>query len=132
MDLGVLRKSVVTRVSHGRPSSTLTDREWQNQFAIARLYTTPHSAEITKMGGKFSQGQRKVGEENGTYDGMTNWQSYCAFINDVLREIRAGRHDYVYFGYHIIELLKFHHDTLKTRYCDGYWEVWLERRKVGA
>lgn len=125
MDLQVLKQSVVTRVSHGRPASNLTDREWQVQFGVARLYVKPHPEEITKMCGKYSRAE--ILTSGGIYDGMTNWQSYCSFINDVLKQIRKGNRDFVYFGYQIIELLKFHHDTLRTRYCGGYWEVWLDK-----
>ena len=48
------------------------------------------------MTGKYSQ---KPGtwntEKYGEYSGATNWQEYCSFINDVLRNIRAGQIDYV-------------------------------------
>lgn len=126
MNLETLKQSRPTRISHGRPSLTMTDKEWQNQFVTTRLYITPHPSSMTKMGGKYSRGQQKRSED-GTYDGITNWQSYCSFINDVLNQIRLGKHDFVYFGYQLIELLKFHYNTLRTKYCDGYWEVWLER-----
>ena len=66
-------------------------------------------------------------EKYGEYSGATNWQEYCSFINDVLRNIRAGQIDYVYYIYHILDLLKFHYEDLKTRYRDGYWEVWLDK-----
>ena len=82
------------------------------------------------MGGKYSRGSEKVGE-NQEYDGITNWQSYCAYINDILRNIRKGGYDYCYYGYQIVELLKFHYNDLRTRYCDGYWKVWLEPSKAG-
>lgn len=124
MNLESLKNIKPTRTTHGRPSSTLTDKEWQNELSIMKLYITPYNKNITRMGGKFSRGQENMidGKE---YDGMTNWQSYCSYINDVLRNIRKGNRDFVYFGYQIIDLLKFHYDDLKTRYCDGYWEVWL-------
>lgn len=126
MNLETLKQIRPTRISYGRPSPTMTDKEWQNQFATTRLYITPYPSSMTKMGGKYSRGQQKRSED-GIYDGITNWQSYCSFINDVLNQIRLGKHDFVYFGYQVIELLKFHYNTLRTKYCDGYWEVWLER-----
>lgn len=126
MNLETLKQIRPTRISYGRPSPAMTDKEWQNQFATTRLYITPYPSSMTKMGGKFSRGQQKRSED-GIYDGITNWQSYCSFINDVLNQIRLGKHDFVYFGYQVIELLKFHYNTLRTKYCDGYWEVWLER-----
>lgn len=124
MNLETLKEIKPTRTTHGRPSSTLTDKEWQNQFAVMKLYITPFQKSITRMGGKFS---KESGKEVDNYDGITNWQSYCSYINDVLKNIRKGNHEYCYFGYQIVDLLKFHFDTLKTKYCDGYWEVWLEQ-----
>lgn len=123
MNLETLKEIKPTRTTHGRPSYTLTDKEWQNQFATMKLYITPHKKSVTRMGGKFSQ-ESGIHIEN--YDGITNWQSYCSYINDILKNIRAGNRDYCYFGYQIIDLLKFHYNNLKTKYCDGYWEVWLE------
>ena len=130
MNLEILKQNRSMRISHGRPLPTLTEKEWQNQFAATRLCITPHPPSMTKMGGRYPRGQEKR-SNNETYDGITNWQSYCSFINDVLNQIRLGHHDYVYFGYQIIDLLKFHYDTLRTKYCDGYWEVWLDQESQG-
>lgn len=124
MNLQELNNVIPTRTIKGRPSSTLTDKEWQDELAIMKLYITPHK-NMTRMGGKYSRGYTKTSEET-TYDGITNWQSYCAYINDVLKNIRKGYHEFCYFTYQIVDLLKFHYDDLKTRYCDGYWEVWLD------
>jgi hypothetical protein len=88
-----------------------------------KLYITPYKKDITRMGGKYS---KESGMEMNNYDGITNWQSYCTYINDVLKNIRKGYHEFCYFTYQIVDLLKFHYDDLKTRYCDGYWEVWLD------
>lgn len=116
------------RMGNGRPESGLTDKEWQEEFAIRKLYVTPYKQYHTKMGGRYSQDVRKWNEDkNGEYKGATNWQQYCFYINSILSSIRHGEHDYCYYKYQIMDLLKFHHDTLRTRYCDGYWEVWLER-----
>ena len=94
-----------------------------------RLFVKPVSG-ITKLGQNM-QYSKETGywneETMGTYHGTTNWQEYCSFINDMLRNIRAGQVDYCYFIYQIMDLLKFHYNDLKTKYCDGYWEVWLER-----
>lgn len=126
MNLESLKNIKPTRTTHGRPAPTLTDKEWQNELSVMKLYITPHNKTVTRMGGKYSRGQ-ELRTENNEYHGITNWQSYCAFINDVLKNIRSGNRDFCYYGYQIIELLKFHYDDLRTRYCDGYWEVWLER-----
>ena len=116
------------RMGSGRPEPGLTDKEWQEEFEIRKLYITPYKQSHTKMGGRYSQDACKWNEdENGEYKGTTNWQQYCFYINSVLSAIRMGEHDYCYYKYQIMDLLKFHYDTLRTRYCDGYWEVWLDR-----
>ena len=51
---------------------------------------------------------------------------YAQFINSVLKTIRKENGiDYCFYIYQIMKLLEFHHDDLRTRYCNGYWEVWL-------
>lgn len=115
-----------SRITNGKPSSALTNKEWQEQFQIMKLYITPHKKSVSRMRGKF---QRESGKQyaDKQYDGITNRQSYCSFINDILKNIKAGSHDYCYFGYQIIDLLKFNYNNLRTKYHDGYWEVWLEQ-----
>ena len=126
MTLEELKELRLVSNTNGRPSSTLTDKKWQQEFEIRKLFVNPTSEK--KMVGKFSRESGVWNEEtNGTYDGITNWQSYCCYINDILKNIRAGQTDYCYFLYQILDLLKFHHDDLKTKYRDGYWEVWLDQ-----
>ncbi|MBQ4523369.1 MAG: hypothetical protein IJA10_10550 [Lachnospiraceae bacterium] len=126
MNLETLKEIKPSRFNNGKPSPTLTDKEWQHQFLAMKLYITPYNKSVTRMGGKFSRESGKE-YENNEYDGTTNWQSYYSYVNDVLKNIRAGKHDFCYYGYQIVDLLKFHMNNLKTKYCDGYWEVWLER-----
>lgn len=127
MTLEELKEMKLVSNTNGRPSSDLTDEKWQQELQIRKLFVTPATT-VTRMTGKYSQ---KPGtwntEKYGEYSGATNWQEYCSFINDVLRNIRAGQVDYVYYIYHILDLLKFHYEDLKTRYRDGYWEVWLDK-----
>ena len=128
MTIDKLRKMKLISQNNGRPSDSLTDEKWQEEFKIRKLLVQPYSGKIKILGGRYS---RKVAtwdeEKNGEYKGASNWQEYCAFINSVLRSIRNGEHDYCFYFYHIMDLLKFHHDDLRTKYCDGYFEVWLER-----
>lgn len=119
MNMQELQETKLTRMSHGRPSYTLTDKKWQQQFQIMRLCTEPYRSTSLKLVAKKYNPKE--------YDGITNWQSYCWYINDVLSNIRSGERDYCYFAYQIKDLLKFHYNTLRTKYCDGYWEVWLEQ-----
>lgn len=121
-------KNIKTRVKLGsRPSPDLTDKKWQEEFNAMKCFVTPFPANVKKLGGSGSKESGKWNHDTqGKYDGATNWQQYCAYINDVLENIRLGRVDFCYYTYQIVDLLKFHYDTLETKYCeDGYWEVWL-------
>ena len=111
----------------GRPSEILTDKQWQKEFEIRKKFVVPYPSNIKRLGGKHSKTVGFWNEETmGTYYGETNWQQYCSYINDVLKNIRKGEIEYCYYIYQIIDLLKFHYDDLKTHYDDGYWSVWLE------
>ncbi len=128
MTLEELKELRLISNTNGRPTSTMTDETWQKEFNLRKLYIIPHSKKVTRLNGKYSQEYGTWNEETqGIYYGCTNWQSYCSYINDVLNNIRAGQVDYCYYIYQIIDLLKFHFNDLRTKYCDGYWEVWLER-----
>lgn len=126
MTLEEFKEMKLVSNTEGRPPASLTDRKWQQEFHIRKMFITPYPAKVRKLGGKFS---RESGAWNNTkYYGQTNWQEYCAYINDVLRNIRKGGIDYCYYIFQITDLLKFHHHDLRTKYCDGYWEVWLDGR----
>ena len=75
MNLESLKTIKPTRATHGRPSSTLTDKEWQNELALMKLYITPHDKSVTRMGGKFSRGQEKL-KENQEYNGVIDINKY--------------------------------------------------------
>lgn len=116
--------------TNGRPDYSLTDEKWQREFEIRKFLVKP--TKNRSMGGKFSKESSYWRPEvQGAYYGATNYQEYCAFINDVLKEIRANQVEYIYFIYQIDDLLRFHHDDLRTKYVsdggNGYWRVWLER-----
>ena len=130
MNLEQLKKMKVISNTDGRPAEHLTDETWQKEFDIRKLFITLYGRKVKKLGGRFSRESSGGTEENPrTYDGCTNWQSYCSFVNDILLNIRAGQVDYCYYIYQIMDLAKFHFHDLKTRYCDGYWEVWLDSAK---
>lgn len=127
MNLEELKKMRLISNTDCRPAKHLTDETWQKEYDIRKLFITPYSRKTKKLGGRHSRESSRGTKENPrTYDGCTNWQSYCIFINDILRNIRAGQVDYCYYIYQIMDLTKFHYHDLKTRYCDGYWEVWLD------
>lgn len=122
-----LREMRLVSNTDGRPVYTLTDEKWQKEFHLRKTFIVPYR-NIKKLCGKYSKEPGVWNEETmGTYYGQSNWQEYCSYINDILKNIRAGQIDYCYFIYQIMDLLKFHYDDLRTRYCDGYWEVWLEK-----
>lgn len=129
MTLEELKSRKIISNTDGRPTNDLTDKKWQEEFEIRKLLVTPYkNGKKMKLTIPYSKESEKWNEETqGTYYGCTNWQSYCSFINDILKNIRSGQVDYCYYIYQILDILKFHHDDLKTRYCDGYWSVWLER-----
>lgn len=129
LTLEELRKNNDISNTDGQPSSSLTDKKWQKEIEIRKLFIQPYKDGHTKkLTGKYAIESGKWSEEiHGKYLGCTNWQSYCTYINDILRNIRAGQVDYCYFIYQILDLLKFHFNDLKTRYRDGYWEVWLDK-----
>lgn len=128
MTLEELRKMKIISNTNGRPVSDLTDEKWQKELNIRKLFITPYDKNTKKLSGSYSTESGSRNEETqGVYNGKTNWQEYCSFINDVLNNIRSGQIDYCYYIYQITDLLKFHFDDLRTKYCDGYWEVWLER-----
>lgn len=127
MTLEEFREMKIISNTNGRPTPTLTDEKWQQEFNVRKLFITPHNEKVKSLKGQYTKESGKWNEEvQGTYHGQTNWQEYCAYINDILRNIRSGQIDYCYYIYQIMDLAKFHFDTLKTRYRDGYWEVWLE------
>lgn len=126
-ELNSLRPSSSSPAS-GRPKPGLTNSKWQQEFLLLKLQITPYPTEKRKLTGRYSEEKSKQNQEGTVeYKGTTNWQRYCWYINDVLRAIRGGNVDFCYFRYQIIELLRFHYDTLRTKYhTDGYWSVWLD------
>lgn len=128
MTLEELRELRLISNTNGRPTTTMTDEKWQKEFNLRKLFITPYPKEIKKLKGQYSKESGMWNKETqGTYHGCTTWQSYCSYINDILSNIRSGQVDYCYYIYQILDLVKFHYNDLKTRYRDGYWEVWLER-----
>lgn len=128
MTLEELKSLRLISNTNGRPTESMTDEKWQQEFEIRKLLARKHDPSVKTLKGLYSRKNSTWNEETqGTYHGETSWQQYCSFINDVLKNIKQGHFDYLYFIYQIDELLKFDFGNreLKTRYCDGYWEVWL-------
>lgn len=117
--------------SSGRPSPTLTDREWQQTFLLLKSYIRP--VPETNMRVYHTTPQLNQGQAPDDMDSTEmQWIRYRSYINSVLKTIRAGHIDYCYYGFQISDLLKYEHDHLHTRYHPaGYWEVWLEKDQEG-
>lgn len=115
-----------TSPTSGVPMPAMTDRQWQIKFSYMRSNTRP-----SKQRQLADTPWEHISHDafgNKRYDGYSNWQTYCAFINDVLRQLRKSRTDFCYYTYQIQELLRFEPDCLQTKYFpeDQYWAVWLE------
>lgn len=122
-DINIIRWS--NGFKYSKSKIEFTDKEWQERFNLLKVLAVPSKDKILK--GNYYTESHSTKDEN-KYLGMTNWQSYCSFINDVLLQIRLGRIDYCYYTYQIEDLLKFEKDRLRTKYHpeDKYWEVWLD------
>ena len=106
----------------GRPSKNMSDELWQETFKVLQTMTIP--IRDTRM-------RKPVGSKDyysGDYKGMTQFQQYCSYINDILKVIRSGETDYCHYIYQIEDLLKYERSTLKTEYlpADQCWAVWLQ------
>ncbi|WP_312369103.1 hypothetical protein [Lachnoclostridium sp.] len=116
-------------ITLGRPSESMTDSEWQVKYKILKSYINP----FQKKNGKLISYSKEIpiweDETNGSCYGLTNWQSYCSFINDILSQIRRGRIEYCYYAYQIADILPFEYDTLKTHYNSNgrYWDIWIDK-----
>ena len=116
--------------TNGRPPSYLTNEKWQKEFELRKTFLTPHPSNVKSLSSRYCQDNRIVNSEENPYYGATNYQTYCLFINDVIKELRKGNVDYCYFIYQIEELYRFF-PNLKTLFIENgrYWQVWLDRAK---
>lgn len=87
----------------GRLPKNTTDEEWQEYFAQIKSVVSPAKMNKAKM---VSDTHLK---ENGIYLGLPEAKRYYQFINSVLKTIRSGEKDYVFFVYQIVDLLKYEH-----------------------
>lgn len=132
MNLDILKTINKTNVFNLKiPLNTMDNNEWQNIFNVLKLNVTCIKTDKIKylnrecigsvIGKSWSLSGRDTADTS--QDGY-----YCNYINDILRNIRSGEHDYCYRIYQVIELLKFE-PSLKTklihRYDMDYIEVWV-------
>lgn len=112
----------------GRPCLHWNDQKWQEFFFLLKLHIPQADPAVRLM--PLPDIALRPGEN---YQGCTNYQYYCKYINGILSAIRSGQADYCYYIYQIADLCRFEPD-LKTRFCGGrtlspYIKVWLEPRK---
>ena len=110
-------------------SPEMTDEKWQQYFGEMKNEVKPFLSKHKKM--HYSDYEKKYGGKVSpvSCDDYQQWiMYYVAFINNILSNIRKGGVDFTYFGYHIIDLLCFEYDRLRTRYLPESQsvKVWLE------
>lgn len=64
--------------------------------------------------------------ENDKQKTPTNYYYYCQYVNDAIREIRAGRTYPVYHEAHIKELVKYFGKYLTARLEGDYWACYVQ------
>ena len=74
-----------------------TDEKWQKEWEIRKKFLVP-----------YKNPPKRYGVASKDLD--TNYQLYCSFINDSLKELRSGRTAYCFFIYQIEDLYKFFPD----------------------
>lgn len=119
----------MTVLSKYSPQASITDNQWQEMFEEMRSSIEDcgmHKMKVvyTSCGRDDFYGIRQ------DYHGETSWETYCKFINDILRNIRSGNNDYCFFKYQIADLLRFEHDRLCSQWIPGdkCFKVWLKKR----
>ncbi len=96
-----------------RPKLGYTNEKWQTEFALRKKFITPYPRDMERL---------KCPKN----DNSQNYR-YTSFINNVLKNIKKGEVEYVFYIYQIEELAKFFPNELRTMYLEdsGCWSVWL-------
>lgn len=110
----------------GRPSLEWDNQKWQDFFTLLKSKATLSPSSTPWM--TLPPLNLRDGEN---YQGSTDYQNYCRYINDVLSTIRQGQEDFCYYIYQIVDLYRYE-PGLKTEFCGGdklspYIRVWLEK-----
>lgn len=94
------KKAGIVSVS-SRLRTGATNKDWQKEWEIRKKFLKPYEKPPNRFGGKHS---------NALYnkdDFDTGYQTYCAFINDCLKELRKGNTVYCFYIYQIEDLYRF-------------------------
>lgn len=94
---------------------------WQKEFLILKLRAKPTSSRRMKRP-RYSELQFS------SYDGYTQYETYCNFINGILFTIRNGGKDYCFNKSQIEDLLKYERNRLVANWLpdDQCYEVSLK------
>ena len=106
------------------PRFGLTPEEWKEEFAIRKAVTSPKGT--YKLNFTSSSVNRENSEK---YKGDTSYQGYSTFIKEVVKVLKRGETDYVFFTYQITDLIKYFGDVLECNYLPDYkcFEVYIHR-----
>ena len=94
-----------------RPPKEYTNKEWLSDFENLKRTVIPAQEDRMRVIPDTSS--------YGSYYGKTQYQNYCSFINNILRNIRRGEIDYCYYIYQIIDLLKFEKERLGVQWLQS-------------
>ena len=81
-----------------------TNEKWQKEWEIRKQFLIP-----------YEKPPKRYGVASKDLD--TNYQRYCSFINDSLKELKKGNVAYCFFIYQIEDLYKFFPD-IQVRYYE--------------
>lgn len=112
----------------GRFSIYMTDAQWQQRFELMRSMILPSIHKKLKR--KYMEEPiYNIDEMPITYHGATLNQYYILFINDTLEQLRKGEICECWFVYQIHDLLRFEHDSLRTKYIPESQtvQIWLKK-----
>lgn len=114
----------------GKPNPAMSNTQWQEYFNFMKLSTTQSKDRYIRFNPCSIMVNNNISTNYFTYQGETQWSTYRAFINNVLRNIRRGEYDYCYYIYQITDLLKYEHDDLVTLWLPEYecFRVWLKSK----
>jgi len=104
------------------PPSDYTNQQWQNDLAELKekIEPSPRKRMVT-----IRESAKKT--ESGSYYGKTQYQYYCAFINDILEQIRSGQEAFCYYVYQVIDVLRFEKEV-DVNYIEKYRYFFLHKQ----
>lgn len=104
-------------VQKARPSELMSNEEFQEMLEAYKGEAEHEKAPVLN---------------NRPYADGSEGQRYKEFVSSVASEIATGAHDYVFYGYHIADLLKRFGNDLGAEWhpVDGCFEVFLKSKQL--